>query len=93
MAKGKITKDKREFTDELRSKVLEDIENGDKWTDVAKKYGLDYTDVQSIFHKERVRLEAEQKEKGGQEVWINGSRISDGKPSPVKVFHISELQK
>ncbi|WP_281659453.1 hypothetical protein [Halobacillus sp. Cin3] len=84
----------REFSDEVREAVLVDVHEGKlRWKDIAKEHGLDYRDVQSIGMKERKLQEIRDKEEGHIIPMYKGMRLSDGNPSPVKTFNISDLQK
>lgn len=85
---------KEEITDELRSNVLEDMQAGVKWKEIATKYNVATNIVRSIHAKELTRKKHEAYENGtGQIKYYRGERETDGEAHPVKTFHISELQK
>lgn len=76
---------------ELKVAIVNDIRNGMKWGKVAEKYGVPMSFVQSVYTKS-MNNDSPTKKVGGNGRRWNGWRIHDGEESPVKTYHISELE-
>ncbi|OHR72168.1 hypothetical protein HMPREF3291_22475 [Bacillus sp. HMSC76G11] len=85
-------KAKYDISDALRESIEADMERGIQWKQIALEHGIEYGKVQSVGLKRRFRKQGEETTKGGVIRYWNGLRLTDGEPSPVKTYHISELQ-
>jgi len=84
---------KYEVSDVLRESIIADIENGVKWSQIAEEHGINYNIVQSVGQKHKRTKAGEEVQKGGKIVYWGDMRLTDGLPSPVTTYHISELEK
>ncbi|MGG1632346.1 hypothetical protein [Rossellomorea sp. NRS-1567] len=85
--------EKYAVSDQLKESIIEDIEDGLGWKQIAHRHQVEYNLVQSVGMKERKRIESVENEQGGVIRYWNGHRLNDGKPSPVTTYHISELSR
>ncbi|AKP75264.1 hypothetical protein AS52_00243 [Priestia megaterium Q3] len=76
----------------LNEKILADLLKGEtKWTEIAEKYSVDMNYVRSVNGIYRNELSIARSSKGGVVTYYKGSRVSDGKSSPVTKFNINDL--
>ncbi|MYL44396.1 hypothetical protein GLV94_01945 [Virgibacillus halodenitrificans] len=84
---------KNKVSDIQKVAIIEAMEEGTKWGQIAEDLGLEYKLVHSVLMKEYNRKKyKEVTEGGGRILYWGGMRLTDGKPSPVKTYHISELE-
>jgi hypothetical protein len=84
---------KYELSEALIESIEADMDNGVQWNQIAEEHGVQIGAIRSVHARRRFKKEKEEVEKGGVERYWFGLRIHDGQPSPVKTYHISELQK
>ncbi|MFP8645230.1 hypothetical protein ACLHWY_27165 [Priestia aryabhattai] len=83
---------KYDISNELRQSVETDMANGIKWSHIAEEHGVDMGVIRSVHGSKLVRENVKKAEKGGTIRYWNGMRLTDGEPSPVKKYYISELE-
>ena len=83
---------KYDISNELRQSVETDMENGVKWSHIAEERGVDMGVIRSVHGSKLARQNSRKAERGGTIRYWNGMRLTDGEPSPVKKYHISELE-
>ncbi|MEN3773023.1 hypothetical protein [Priestia megaterium] len=78
--------------DKLNEKILADLkEDKMKWTEIAEKHGVNMNYVRSVHAIYRIELTVANTAKGGVVTYYKGSRVSDGKSSPVQKFNLNDL--
>ncbi|MEI2440535.1 hypothetical protein V8V73_08240 [Priestia megaterium] len=78
--------------EKLNEKILADLLKGKlKWREIAKKHNVDMNYVSSVNGIYQFELSIAHSTKGGVVTYYKGSRISDGKSSPVTKFNINDL--
>jgi len=76
----------------LNEKILVDLkEDKLKWGEIAKKHGVNMNYVRSVHSIYRNELTVANTARGGVVTYYKGSRVSDGKSSPVQKFNINDL--
>ncbi|WP_338779535.1 hypothetical protein [Metabacillus sp. FJAT-52054] len=71
----------------LNQLIMEYIDKGLKWSDIASRLKVKPCYIRSVFFTKRKK----EVEEGGVIRYWNNHRITDGVPSPVTTYHISEL--
>ncbi|MCY8233692.1 hypothetical protein [Priestia endophytica] len=77
------------IADSLRGRIEADLDKCMKWNDIAEENAVEIGVVCSVFGTKRVR----ESQNGEIVRYWNGMRVTDGKPSPINTYHISELEK
>ena len=76
----------------LNEKILADLLKGEmKWTEIAEKHSVNMNYISSVHGIYRNELSIARSSKGGVVTYYKGSRVSDGKSSPVTKFNINDL--
>jgi hypothetical protein len=78
--------------EKLNEKILADLLKGKlKWREIAEKHNVDMNYVSSVNGIYQFELSIAHSTKGGVVTYYKGSRVSDGKVSPVKKVNINDL--
>lgn len=78
--------------EKLNEKILADLLKGEmKWAEIAEKYSVNMNYISSVHGIYRNELSIAHSSKGGVVTYYRGSRVSDGKSSPVTKFNINDL--
>lgn len=84
---------KYEISEALRESIEADMDNGIQWKVIAEEHGVEIGVIRSVHARRRFTQHAEEAIKGGVIRYWGSHRLTDGLPSPVTTYHISELEK
>lgn len=83
---------KYEISNVLRESIEADMDNGIQWKLIAQEHDVEIGVIRSIHSKRKFQQHAEEVQKGGVIRYWGNLRLTDGLPSPVTTYHISELE-
>ncbi|MED4794968.1 hypothetical protein P9683_08270 [Priestia megaterium] len=78
--------------EKVNEKILADLIEGKlKWREIVEKHNVNMDYVRSVHGIYQHELSVARSAKGGVVTYYRGSRVSDGKASPVTKFNINDL--